>query len=93
MILNELLLFYIAVADCADAPTEDTVDVVIEACGAPSVVKEGISYLRPGGIYILVGMVHPDSVVQILAETVIRKCLTIKGIQNSYVFVHHLLKQ
>ena len=58
---------------------EDTVDVVIEACGASSVVREGVSYLRPGGIYLLVGMVHPDSQMDLSGEMVIRKCLTIKG--------------
>ena len=58
---------------------EDTVDVVIEACGSSSVVKEGVSYLRPGGMYLLVGMVHPDSQMELSGEMIIRKCLTIKG--------------
>ena len=55
------------------------VDVVVEVCGSPSVVPEGVALLRPGGRYIFVGMVHPDSHLDITAEQLIRKCLTIKG--------------
>ncbi len=52
-------------------------------CGAPGVVREGVALLRPGGLYLLVGLVHPDSIVEISAETIIRKCLTIKGLLPS----------
>ena len=64
---------------CKDPPKEAEVDVVIEVCGVPDVVDEGIRYLRPGGLYIFVGMVHPDSKLNITGETLIRKCLTLKG--------------
>lgn len=35
--------------------------------------------LKPGGLYIFVGMVHPHSRLDITGEQIIRKCLTIKG--------------
>ena len=73
---------FVAAPDCAETPAESSVDVVVEVCGAPSVVPEGIAYLRPGGLYLLVGLVHPDSVVPVSMEAVIRKCLTIKGLLN-----------
>ena len=60
-------------------PEEGSVDVVIEVCGVPSVLADGVSYLRPGGFYLLVGMVHPNSQLPITGEQIIRKCLTVKG--------------
>ena len=57
-------------------------DVVIEAAGDPAAVPEAIRWLRPGGHYELVGLVHPDSRMDLTAETVIRKCLTLHGTHN-----------
>lgn len=57
-------------------------DVVIEVAGDRSVVPEAIRWLRPGGHYELVGLVHPDSQLDLTAETVIRKCLTLHGTHN-----------
>ncbi|CAF0709770.1 unnamed protein product [Brachionus calyciflorus] len=57
-------------------------DCVIEACGSPEVVQNGIRLLKPGGAYIFVGMVHPKSGLNITGEQLIRKCLTLKGIHN-----------
>ena len=42
-------------------------------------VPEGIKLLRPGGVYVLAGMVHPDSKLNLTAEQIIRKCITVKG--------------
>ena len=36
--------------------------------------------LKPGGVYVLVGMVHPQSKLDITAEQIIRKCITITGL-------------
>lgn len=36
--------------------------------------------LKPGGVYLLLGMVHPHSKLDITGEQIIRKCLTIKGL-------------
>ena len=40
---------------------------------------EGMRVVKPGGSYTLVGMVHPNSELDITAEQIIRKCLTIRG--------------
>lgn len=59
------------------------VDVVVEMSGARSVLKEGVNLLRHGGHYAFCGMVHPDSQLSTLTgETIIRKCLTIRGVHN-----------
>jgi len=50
-------------------------------CGVPGVVPEGIKLLRAGGIYVLGGMVHPESKLNLTGEQIIRKCVTIKGMQ------------
>jgi putative phosphonate catabolism associated alcohol dehydrogenase len=59
-----------------------SVDAVIEAAGRAEVIAEGIELLRPGGRYQLVGLVHPDSRLDLTGETIIRKCLTIQGTHN-----------
>lgn len=59
-----------------------SVDLVIEVAGAPSVVPEGLRLLRPGGHYHFAGMVHPDSALEIAGETIIRRCLTLRGFHN-----------
>jgi len=46
------------------------------------VVVDGIRLLKPGGLYLLLGMVHPHSQLNITGEQIIRKCLTVKGIHN-----------
>lgn len=50
-----------------------------QACGCKDVIDVGLSLLRPGGTYIFVGMVHPNSRLNLTAEKLIRKCLTITG--------------
>jgi putative phosphonate catabolism associated alcohol dehydrogenase len=59
-----------------------TVDAVIEATGSAAVIAEGVNLLRPGGHYQLVGLVHPDSRLDVTGEVIIRKCLTIQGAHN-----------
>src|SRR5580704_1964433 len=59
-----------------------TVDAVIEATGHAAVIAEGIELLRPGGHYQLVGLVHPDSRLELTGETIIRKGLTLQGTHN-----------
>ncbi len=58
------------------------VDVVIEVAGIKDLIPQGIALLRPGGTYILAGLVHPNSQMEVTAEQIIRKCLTIKGVHN-----------
>ena len=59
-----------------------SVDGVIEATGQPAVVPDGIRMLRPGGTYVWVGMVHPESQLNLTGESVIRRCLTVRGVHN-----------
>ena len=60
----------------------NSADVVIEVTGSASVIADGISWLRPGGHYAIAGLVHPDSALQLTGETLIRKCLTLRGVHN-----------
>ncbi len=60
----------------------DGVDAVLEVAGVSTLVPEGIRLLRPGGFYGFVGMVHPESRLDITGEQIIRKCLTIRGVHN-----------
>jgi len=59
-----------------------SVDVVMEVCGVKQVIPNGIRALRVGGTYLMMGLVHPDSDLDLKVETIIRKCLTIKGLHN-----------
>lgn len=59
------------------------VDIVVEMTGQKQVITEGVQLLRNGGHYAFAGMVHPDSHLSSLTgETIIRKCLTIRGVHN-----------
>ena len=58
------------------------VDAVFEVAGTSSVVAEGVEYLRPGGSYTFIGMVLPGTSLALTGETIIRKCLTIRGVHN-----------
>jgi putative phosphonate catabolism associated alcohol dehydrogenase len=58
------------------------VDAVFEVAGVKELIPQGLRLLRPGGDYILVGLVHPNSELGITAEQIIRKCIHIKGVHN-----------
>jgi putative phosphonate catabolism associated alcohol dehydrogenase len=58
------------------------VDAVFEVAGTSAVVPEGLRLLRPGGFYAFVGMVHPATALDLTGETVVRRCLTIRGFHN-----------
>jgi threonine dehydrogenase-like Zn-dependent dehydrogenase len=58
------------------------VDAVFEVAGTSAVVPEGVRLLRPGGFYAFVGMVHPATPLTLTGETVIRRCLTLRGFHN-----------
>jgi putative phosphonate catabolism associated alcohol dehydrogenase len=57
-------------------------DLVIEAAGEPALVPEGLRLLRPGGHYVMVGMVHPDSALSLTGEMIIRGSVTLRGVHN-----------
>ncbi|HSJ02916.1 MAG TPA: zinc-binding dehydrogenase [Verrucomicrobium sp.] len=63
------------------------VDLVVEVTGSSAVVPHGVEMLRPGGMYVWAGMVHPETALHLTGEAVIRKCLTIRGMHN-YAPVH-----
>ncbi len=59
-----------------------SIDAAIEVAGHPSAVTEGIRLLRPGGVYVIAGLVHPDSALELTGEQLIRKALTLQGVHN-----------
>ena len=61
---------------------QERLDAVIEVAGNAALVPPGIAALRPGGFYVFVGMVHPNTQLTLTGEQVIRKCLTIRGVHN-----------
>ncbi|WP_051063466.1 zinc-binding dehydrogenase [Ilumatobacter nonamiensis] len=57
-------------------------DAVIEVAGVAKVVHDGIRLLRPGGTYVLAGLVHPDSLLDIKGVDLIAGCITMVGVHN-----------
>jgi alcohol dehydrogenase len=57
-------------------------DVVIEVCGAPQAIPQGIDLLRTGGTYVLGGVVNPNARVTLDANLLLKKMLTIRGVHN-----------
>ena len=55
---------------------------MFEVAGIKELVSQGLALLRPGGEYVLAGLVHPNSELNITAEQIIRKCIHIKGVHN-----------
>jgi putative phosphonate catabolism associated alcohol dehydrogenase len=62
--------------------TISAADLVLEATGSSAVVREGVAALRPGGHYVWVGMVHPETRLDLTGEAILRKCLTVRGVHN-----------
>ncbi|XP_069942730.1 5-exo-hydroxycamphor dehydrogenase isoform X4 [Cherax quadricarinatus] len=60
----------------------DSVDVVFEVCGNKQVLSRGVRALRAGGTYVLAGLVHSNSHMNISAQDLIVKCLTVVGVHN-----------
>jgi alcohol dehydrogenase len=57
-------------------------DVVIEVCGTPLAIPQGIDLLRIGGTYVLGGVVNPQAMVTLDANLILKKMLTVRGIHN-----------
>lgn len=62
-------------------------DVVIEMAGHPSVIQEGIDYLRPGGRYILIGNVLAGAEATIVPASAVRGAKEIIGVVNYHPWV------
>ncbi len=60
----------------------DGADAVIEVCGDPQVIPDGMRMLRTGGRCVLGGVVNPESMVSLDANLVLRRLLTLRGVHN-----------
>jgi len=60
----------------------DGADAVIEVCGVPGVIPQGLKMLRTGGRYILGGLVNPNADVTIDANMLVKRWVTMRGIHN-----------
>jgi alcohol dehydrogenase len=60
----------------------DGADAVIEVCGVPDVIPQGLQMLRTGGRYVLGGLVNPDANVTIDANILLRRWIAMRGIHN-----------
>jgi putative phosphonate catabolism associated alcohol dehydrogenase len=60
----------------------DGADAVIEVCGVPDVIVQGLQMLRVGGRYVLGGLVNPNANVTIDANILVRRWITMRGIHN-----------
>lgn len=58
------------------------VDVAIELTGSVDAIEAAVPLVRIGGALILVGSVAPSRPVPIDPESIVRRCLTIRGIHN-----------
>lgn len=65
-----------------EACKPDGADAVIEVCGVPEVIPQGLKMLRVGGRYVLGGLVNPDANVTIDANMIVKKWITLRGIHN-----------
>jgi putative phosphonate catabolism associated alcohol dehydrogenase len=60
----------------------DGADAVIEVCGVPDVIVQGLQMLRVGGRYVLGGLVNPNANITIDANVLLRRWITMRGIHN-----------
>src|SRR5262249_46585829 len=60
----------------------DGADAVIEVCGVPDVIPQGLQMLRTGGRYVLGGLVSPGADVTIDANMLVKRWVTMRGIHN-----------
>ena len=60
----------------------DGADAVIEVCGVPDVIPQGLQMLRTGGRYVLGGLVNPNADVTIDANMLVKRWVTMCGIHN-----------
>ncbi|WP_198175019.1 zinc-binding dehydrogenase [Spirosoma arboris] len=63
-------------------PSWPEVDVVFDMTGSPDAMKSGLNSLALGGSAIWIGAVYPAKPVDVDAQQVVRKLLTIKGLHN-----------
>ncbi len=57
-------------------------DIVLDFTGSPEVVARSLELLGIGGTAVWVGATYPQPAVPLLAEQIVRRLLTIRGIHN-----------
>ena len=57
-------------------------DVVIETCGVPVALPQGLGVLRVGGRLVTAGLVVPGAAVTLDASEIVRRCITMRGVHN-----------
>ncbi|WP_257669038.1 zinc-binding dehydrogenase [Parapedobacter tibetensis] len=71
---------------------QKTIDVVFDMSGSPDAMEMGLDTLSTGGIAIWVGAVFNARKLQVDAESIIRRLVTIKGLHNyNYDDLQHAL--
>lgn len=60
----------------------DGADAVIEVCGDPAAIPQGLAMLRAGGRYVTAGLVFAGAEATIDANVIVNRCLTVTGNQN-----------
>lgn len=65
-----------------DRETLDPFDIVLELSGAPPAVEWAAGIADVGGTVVLVGSVMPSPPVPVDPESIVRRCLTIRGVHN-----------
>lgn len=66
----------------AETLIDQSIDLVVEVAGTPTVVPDGVRVLRPGGWYVFAGMALPGPSLALSGEQILRKCLTLRGSHN-----------
>lgn len=57
-------------------------DAALELSGASAAVESGLARLRVGGTLVLAGAVFPTPPVPLEPETIVRRCLSLRGVHN-----------
>lgn len=61
---------------------ETNIDIVFDMSGAPTAMEAGIEALGVGGVAVWVGAVFKNRKIEIDAEQIIRRLITIRGLHN-----------
>ena len=60
----------------------DGADVIIEVCGDPAVIPQGIDMLRARGRYAITGTVSPNAYISLDANRILTRMVTLTGVHN-----------
>ena len=72
-----------AMSECVKRATDGRgADLILEMSGGTDAVREGLSWLRTGGQYVLVGAVKPVGAVALDIEQMVRRMWNLHGVHN-----------